>query len=794
MENFLEKSLNSSMNESVYGKKMKTDREIAMLVVGIGGNGAEAVLRIKNQVDKKFQNPLIEYLEIDTDKFTEQRTYETTDFASAEAEFCNISVRSLPEAISKADKAQKAGEECWKWFDGISQNYMNGTTRQLGRMSLFWNIDKIKKAIYLKIDKLTSYIPVRRLQVYVCSGISGGTGSGILLDMAYILRKIAKSKMPDVSVYGYLVMPDVDEARIGAGIGRTLLQANGYACLKEIDYYTRAETRYCQVFPNGLELDEQGRPFTNLHLLNAVDRFGNYMDYKKIWNTVAQTIVERLAEPSDIRSIYENLHSKSGYLALGSSEMKVPYTEFFIEFFNEIFEELGKGVLKNKPSEKQFNHSFTQDLWINEEARHSFFYREIEMQRPLLNIKFYEYDDVRQNKTPYKDVCNWIELFQKSVAEQEEVLTDSLGDKLKEFIKRNLWNVQTGPFYLRYYMKDENEYCLYHRLNSIQKQCIKTKRQYREEIKKLRADIKQSFANIAKASAFTRKKALKKHIEVLDAWCSKEEEAILNEKLIEVLGKLQNIAEQYYENILKPLTDRVTEASEIIQEEALYIRIRAMKDEGKRDDYIQSLKQIQDEKFEEVVQDADDAFLKYLSQNIHKWIGRDIDNVNKKTEMQDNVEKSLVQLANEWIDEFLNRDKIKGEEVFETYLTDQVLYLLRSSNVMYKENSDCKVIYKNIEHNVIIIPDNYYYIYRIVEKYIRENCVDNIHVTRSVLNRIAIIRLKELWSLSGNALLAEMRQSYEEIKAAAVSVGIDLQPECKDILFDDDIGTDSSGK
>lgn len=50
-----------------------------------------------------------------------------------------------------------------------------------------------------------------------------------------------------------------------------------------------------------------------------------------------------------------------------------------------------------------------------------------------------------------------------------------------------------------------------------------------------------------------------------------------------------------------------------------------------------------------------------------------------------------------------------------------------------------------------------------------------------------------LW---GNSMMSQnfLKRRIEEIKATAVSVGIDLQPERKDILFDDDIGTDRSGK
>ena len=42
-------------------------------------------------------------------------------------------------------------------------------------------------------------------------------GSGILLDMAYILREVAHAKIPNTITMGYVLMPDVDELRSNVG-------------------------------------------------------------------------------------------------------------------------------------------------------------------------------------------------------------------------------------------------------------------------------------------------------------------------------------------------------------------------------------------------------------------------------------------------------------------------------------------------------------------------------------------------------------------------------------------------
>jgi hypothetical protein len=71
-------------------------------------------------------------------------------------------------------------------------------------------------------------------RVYVITGLAGGTGGGMFLDLAYVLRAQLKSMgfaQPD-SV-GMLLLPGVDR-----NPARSLALANTYAALKELSYYS----------------------------------------------------------------------------------------------------------------------------------------------------------------------------------------------------------------------------------------------------------------------------------------------------------------------------------------------------------------------------------------------------------------------------------------------------------------------------------------------------------------------------------------------------------------------------
>ena len=128
----LEKSLSLSKNGGIYygGARVEADERTAVLFVGLGGSGADALLRIKDQVKTRMILPAdktgapvadqpknIGYLEIDTDNSGQAATYGTAHFDQFGKEFCDISVKSTPDVIADIKKAKAAGEECWQWCD-----------------------------------------------------------------------------------------------------------------------------------------------------------------------------------------------------------------------------------------------------------------------------------------------------------------------------------------------------------------------------------------------------------------------------------------------------------------------------------------------------------------------------------------------------------------------------------------------------------------------------------------------------------------------------------------------------
>ena len=81
-----------------------------------------------------------------------------------------------------------------------------------------------------------------RVRVVLISGLAGGTGSGILIDAAYLIRSVLDDMKIDsfAAISAYLYTSDVlMEERGIRGIAQTcrILDRNTYASLKEIDYY-----------------------------------------------------------------------------------------------------------------------------------------------------------------------------------------------------------------------------------------------------------------------------------------------------------------------------------------------------------------------------------------------------------------------------------------------------------------------------------------------------------------------------------------------------------------------------
>ena len=227
------------------------------LVIALGGSGAEVMMRLRRLLVDRFGRmediPLVKFLYIDTDltwwNQIGSKVEATIRLSDAERFDAQVpDTTGLYENIANGD----AGHFDWfsledlKNFTSITSGA--GAIRQLGRFALATHAAKIKKdkivplLQQLKADKTATTMNsqygiqvAQGINVHIIAGLAGGTGSGMYLDVAYLLRDIVREQaIQGVNQFiGYLMLPQSFE-----GLDSTNPMPNGYAALKELNYYS----------------------------------------------------------------------------------------------------------------------------------------------------------------------------------------------------------------------------------------------------------------------------------------------------------------------------------------------------------------------------------------------------------------------------------------------------------------------------------------------------------------------------------------------------------------------------
>lgn len=226
------------------------------LVIGIGGSGAETLASNRRRMIEKYGSlenvPMIRYLYIDTDPKWWQDHHSRVEkhIRLSDQEFVDI---QFPGASELYRGIKRGSYPHYNWFDLPKLENLKsvtdgaGTVRQMARLAFWFQYSKIREAIEehlnaLRTDSVATYMRTRHgiqldegINVYIVAGLGGGTGSGLWLDTAYLVRKILKDMgiTGANQIVGYGVLPQAFKDLTGANA-----MANGYAVLKELNYYS----------------------------------------------------------------------------------------------------------------------------------------------------------------------------------------------------------------------------------------------------------------------------------------------------------------------------------------------------------------------------------------------------------------------------------------------------------------------------------------------------------------------------------------------------------------------------
>jgi serine/threonine protein kinase len=222
-----------------------------VLFVGIGGTATRVLRRLRRRLHDRLgtmdATPAIDLVLLDTDVESLNRATEGEPGMPLHvSETMALPLRRTEDYRASAGKI--LGSTSRRWLYNIPFSLQTEGFRPLGRLAMVDHsrrlVDRLRQAL-AKITREENVATTarhtglefcsRQPRVYLVASISGGTGGGMVLDVAYAVRSIlAELNLSEENVYGLLL----HSTPRGAG-DRDKAIANSYATLGELWHYCR---------------------------------------------------------------------------------------------------------------------------------------------------------------------------------------------------------------------------------------------------------------------------------------------------------------------------------------------------------------------------------------------------------------------------------------------------------------------------------------------------------------------------------------------------------------------------
>lgn len=225
---------------------------VPALVIGLGQLGLAVLQQFRESLKDNFVSadvlPNIRWLGIDTDPEALHGMPAARGAPLAASDLLQARLNRAIHYMKPRDGRPKIDT----WFNTnmlyrIQRNLTTGGLRALGRLAFIDNYRSIMQRIRGDLDaclepanmttaskntglKLRSNRP----RIYVVTGLGGGTGSGMFIDLAYVLREQLKQFGYDKpEVIGVFLLPAVDRKSVGSKA-----VVNAYAALTELNHFS----------------------------------------------------------------------------------------------------------------------------------------------------------------------------------------------------------------------------------------------------------------------------------------------------------------------------------------------------------------------------------------------------------------------------------------------------------------------------------------------------------------------------------------------------------------------------
>ena len=255
-------SLSTRYGGSLLSEKQLLHQEEVVVFIGLGGLGGRAVNAIKASSTEKLDNPDRRFfLVVDTCEEDMNEISIVTEAAIENPEQADFLVRGCIEEHEKLPlykdtyKIKTLGHDIDSWLnrkqlDEVSVDNKGAQgIRQIGRVMLMakgnYEVVYRKLSGILEEAKNVAISKNVAMKIYIIAGISGGTGSGTIVDFSYMVKRAISGFDPKFKMIdAVLFAPDVQFNDRGIDENKKKgLKANFYAAMKEVDFFFNNHAR-----------------------------------------------------------------------------------------------------------------------------------------------------------------------------------------------------------------------------------------------------------------------------------------------------------------------------------------------------------------------------------------------------------------------------------------------------------------------------------------------------------------------------------------------------------------------
>ncbi len=396
-----------------------------LLVIGLGGSGSRAVLNLKGMLLQEMSpEDNIEFLMFDSDiPNMEQTINDSKEGLGFNAtEVISIYRPNLENMLTDEGLRAKAVANLAKWMSpdlpaDVIGTVGTGGKRQVGRLMFSNAYEDVRILLFEKLNEMYRKSASRRLDVILVSGLGGGTGSGIISDLAYNIRAYARSqKMNNFRLGAILMTPDVlfADNRL-TGSAKNLMNANAVATLSEISYYMglskRDEAYVFESTTHRLAMKED--IFESCMLVSGRQDDAGYVPEGNIYRDIAYFMYKLTSSKyiggeefggghKNLRDIFYRKNDDQPFKVISETDYKIPIREIEnlseYEIFSKAFQEFSKSPL-DEPKVQGFIDEAISELKTFIEGKPG---DEINLKvNGLINTKFTSpasYKDIKKNR------------------------------------------------------------------------------------------------------------------------------------------------------------------------------------------------------------------------------------------------------------------------------------------------------------------------------------------------------------------------------------------------------------